>query len=103
MATEKKAAEKPAAPASEPRKTTARKQAPAKKTAAPSEVPQAEKVPEVEAKESAPKQEPEPTHRVLRPIVIEGEQRAVHDLVNLDGLNASELEGAGYVIRLQSV
>jgi hypothetical protein len=42
---------------------------------------------------------PEPTHRVLRQIVIDGEQREVDDLVHLDGLEASALESHGYVLK----
>lgn len=43
------------------------------------------------------KSDPEPTHRVIRPIVIGGEPRVAGDLVYLDGVDAAELESHGYV------
>ncbi len=50
------------------------------------------------AKKAQP--ELEPTHRVIREIVIDGVPFAVDDLVALDGLNAAELESHGYVLKV---
>jgi hypothetical protein len=84
----------------------------AKKTAASAkkteELAEAASEPEAEKPKAAekparrhakPEKEPEPTHRVLRQIVIKGEQREVDDLVHLDGLDAAELESLGYVLK----
>lgn len=64
-----------------------------KKTASPAAEKPVRK-PTTRAKKKA---EPEPTHEVLRTVVIDGEERAVGDLVHLDGLNANALESHGYV------
>ena len=43
---------------------------------------------------------PDPTHEVVRALVLNGTNMPVGSLVHLSGLNASELESHGYVRKI---